>query len=83
MISCGSTNDIKMAGCSNVNECSYSVQTSKEIMDLDTVLESIHNKLFTESLLNRQKLWIDDEVWMMFVKFQNVIKSDCIKDLQL
>jgi hypothetical protein len=48
-------------------------------MYLDTVAEDMHNKLFTESFLNRQKLWSDDEVRMMFVKFQNVIISDCIK----
>ena len=55
----------------------------KEIMYLDTIEEDMHNKLFTESVLNRQKLWSDDELHMMFMKFQNVIKYECNKDLQL
>ena len=49
----------------------------------DIVVEDMHNKLFTESVLNRQKLCSDNEVGMMFVKFQNIVTSDCIKDLQL
>ena len=44
-------------------------------MYTDIVVEDMHSNLFTESVLNGQKLCSVDEVHMMFVKFQ--------KDLQL
>jgi len=44
-------------------------------MYLDTAVEDMRNKLFTESISNRWQLWSDDELCNIFVKFQNVVIS--------